>query len=532
MSEAESNQGAGPRPVGAAALRQQRVDELVGRCRQEVLQQIIGPFGLTTLMFEDKDGGNMTTQHNAEKNIFANEHEKYNRKRDYGYKSARFGKTKEARRAKLMNRETFVDAYTGKTEPMKRLDKNGEVKTNAELDHTVPLKKAHLRGAWMKTPEQRRKLAKDKANLNFTTHKRNRAKGHKEAHSALSEANGYDQKRIKPLIEKAEAAVNAHMPTTGERLKYHAKEFALTGGKDAAKQGLRRALGVLLQELVNQAFLEVKRLIANRAAIKNFLDEIGQSLKAVALRVIAKWRDVMKALVSGGIEGLISNLLTFIINNFITTAAKVVTLIRESMKSLWRAIKMIVSPPAHMTVEQVTREVVKIVAGVVTLGIGMAIEESIKGFVMSVPLLVPMADVLAPALAGIVTGLATALVMFGIDTLFDAFTAQDTELLEAGVANGEAQELVVSRLAEVLDEQVVTSNLYTQAARDYERVMELVSASRHNLEKAVASAHQTTDARQNTIELFQDQFNLKLRLQNQLDEVLLLGAPTPAEGDA
>lgn len=48
-------------------LKQQRLQKLFNDCRQQVLSQIIGPFGLSTAMFEDRNGGNVTTLHNFER---------------------------------------------------------------------------------------------------------------------------------------------------------------------------------------------------------------------------------------------------------------------------------------------------------------------------------------------------------------------------------------------------------------------------------------------------------------------------------
>lgn len=45
-------------------LREQRLQKLFADCQQQVLSQIIGPFGLSTAMFADKNGGNVTTLHN------------------------------------------------------------------------------------------------------------------------------------------------------------------------------------------------------------------------------------------------------------------------------------------------------------------------------------------------------------------------------------------------------------------------------------------------------------------------------------
>lgn len=70
-------------------LREQRLQELLNSCQQQVLQQVIGPFGLTPAMFEDKAGGNVTTQHNADQGIFAKGTEEYGRDADYDYTQAK-----------------------------------------------------------------------------------------------------------------------------------------------------------------------------------------------------------------------------------------------------------------------------------------------------------------------------------------------------------------------------------------------------------------------------------------------------------
>lgn len=45
-------------------LKEQRLQKLFDDCQQQVLSQIIGPFGLSTAMFEDRNGGNVTTLKN------------------------------------------------------------------------------------------------------------------------------------------------------------------------------------------------------------------------------------------------------------------------------------------------------------------------------------------------------------------------------------------------------------------------------------------------------------------------------------
>ncbi|MCK7652031.1 MULTISPECIES: hypothetical protein [unclassified Shewanella] len=157
-------------------LKEQRLEELMTSCREQVLQQLIGPFGLTPAMFDDKTGGNVTTQHNADQGIYAKESEKYNRASDYDYSKAKKDLLKQSHADGTMNSQTFVDKYTGKEESTRRITESGQHKMNAELDHTIPLAEAHRDGAWMRDKAERKALTSDKDNLHFTTMENNRKK--------------------------------------------------------------------------------------------------------------------------------------------------------------------------------------------------------------------------------------------------------------------------------------------------------------------------------------------------------------------
>ena len=142
-----------------SALRDDRLQRLMESCQQEVLRQIIGPFGLTPAMFDDKDGGNVTTQHNAEQGIFAKDSERLDRKKEYGYSSAKSKKKLESVQDGSMNSQEFFDSYTGKFEPTKRTNSKGKLVMNAELDHLIPVKEIHGNGGWMKDKEGRKALS-------------------------------------------------------------------------------------------------------------------------------------------------------------------------------------------------------------------------------------------------------------------------------------------------------------------------------------------------------------------------------------
>ena len=497
------------------ALRDERLQQLIESCQQEVLRQIIGPFGLTPAMFDDETGGNVTTPHNAKQGIFAKESEEFVRT-DYDYAAAKSKRMRESVQNGSMNSQEFKDNYTGNIEPTRRTSSDGKQAMNAELDHTIPVKEIHVQGGWMRDKTGRTNLSSIKENLNYTTRKTNRAKSDKLPHEALSEENGFDQNRIDPIVNKAKEAVEDGLPSTIDRLKYHSKELAKEGAKEGGKNALRQALGVVLHEFVNGSFIEIKALLKDCHNERNLIDRLIKSLKRVMNRVINKLKAALEAAIQGGVQGLISNLLTFLINNLITTSAKLVTIIRESMHSLWKAIKMMVKPPEGMSPMEVTREATKIIAVVVTTGLGLAMEESVKGFIMTVPVLVPIADVLAAGLTAIMTGITGALIVYGIDRLFDWLSSTGTELLAAQEENAEAQMLVVGRLQTWLSLQYDNSRLYEGCAIGYRQIQESYAGIGSDIRAASDAADASIKDGRSMIEDVESQIDRTKRLGNAL----------------
>jgi hypothetical protein len=507
------------KPTRASTLREERLQHLMESCQQEVLKQIIGPFGLTPSMFDDKDGGNVTTQHNAEQDIFAKESEELNREKDYSYSTAKSEKKLDSVQNGTMNSQEFVDAYTGEKEPSRRKNKNGKDVANFELDHTISVKDIHIRGGWMEDKEGRKELSSTAENLHYTTHKTNRTKSARAPEDALSKENGFDEYRIEPLIEKAQMAIDEKLPTNLDRLKYHGKELLSTGIQEAGKNALRQAFGVLMHEFANGSFVEIKVLLKDKHNEKNLIDRLIESLKRVMQRVISKLKAALEALLQGGIQGFISNFLTFLINNLITTAKKFVTVIREGMQGLWQAIKLMINPPKDMPSMEIARQVTKIIAGVVTTGLGMLMEESVKGFIASLPILVPIADILSAAITAIITGVVGSLVVYGLDRIFDWLSSTGTELLQAYEANMEAQAGVVVRMQDWLELQFQNSRQYEVCAAEYQRVHQSYSIASFRLETATLDAGATINSRSSMIETVAIQLDREKRLSDVLRSI-------------
>ena len=164
------------------------------------------------------------------------------------------------------------------------------------------------------------------------------------------------------------------------------------------------------------------------------------------------------------------------------------------MQNLWRAIKLVANPPDGMSTLETTREVTKIITAVVATGLGMLLEESVKGFIVTIPVLAPIADGLATALTAILTGIAGALIVYGIDRLFDSLSSTGTELLTAHEANSDTQVLVVGHLQSWLSLQYENSRLYEACASEYRLVQKKFTAISFQMETATADAGESIRA--------------------------------------
>lgn len=435
-------------------LREQRLQKLFADCQQQVLSQIIGPFGLSTAMFADKNGGNVTTLHNfkrqdadyvateSDKVLHAQSKKQYSTKDvrpEYEIKTAPNAKasgeaTWEKKRSDKIN--SGIDEYTGLAVSADR----------ADLDHVVSISEVHNdpmmhlalgkvtidkeTGQLKADVSQIRKIVNSDENLALTDRSLNRSKGDKNLEEWVAterkdgttnaEKFGVDKERV----EKKYKTAKSHIENNAKNglLKKQKSELFSTGIDQAIRMGMRQALGLLLTELVNGLFNEFKVLLKQGVeAGKTLFEEIRQRLARVIMSVVRKIPDAVGQMFQGGISGFMSNLLTFLINNFISTAKRFVTVIREGLLGLFRAFKMIFFPPKHMTGDQALQEGLKILTTVVITSVGILLNETVATFMATVPFLKPFADSITSVLIGIMTGLLSAFLAYQIDCLFDRY---------------------------------------------------------------------------------------------------------------
>ncbi|MEE4093658.1 hypothetical protein V2I59_08915 [Pseudomonas viridiflava] len=518
-------------------IREQRLQKLFDDCQQQVISQIIGPFGLSTAMFEDRNGGNVTTLRN-----FSRDDDDYvatgGDKALHMHSKVEYDE--DVRAQYEIDTKAKADAVGSKTWADKRSERiakgrddytgakvaadgtttmhTGETVT-VELDHVVSIGETHRtaknhlalgdvlvdKSTGEKTVDVKRmrQMVNEDDNLALTNKPAN---GSKNAHDLDEWAShkrkdgttnadefGLDRDRVDAAHQKARA--HADRTANSALLKKQAGELIKTGGKQAATMGLRQALGVLLTELVNGLFNEFKILIkAGANAGKTLFEEIKERLQRVMVAVIKKIPNAASLALQGGASGFMSNLITFLINNFLSTAKRFVSVIRDGLLSLVKAVKMIMFPPKGMTSAQALQEGLKILTSVVVTSVGFLLQESVATFLKTLPFLLPVADIVASVLIGMLTGLLSAFLAYQLDSLFARYRyAYDQKLLDATIMDCQLAERLAGDLVVQTEVSLQSIGKYAESIKTYEAI-------EYSLGEAVAVSQNTMYSLTTTLE--------------------------------
>lgn len=423
-----------------------RVDELLAKAQHDVIWAIASPLGLgKVLAVYDKQGGNVTTIHNAQQGIYANPDEEYNRK-DYTHtknsEDERFaGDSKNSVGARFTKNQLdgnaqLTDGYTGQTIMGKE----------SSPDHIVPLHSYHKDGGFMQSKTQRADFGTDTENLVSTQRNINQSMSDEDKldwadkksgsrTASNQEHYGIDRDRLEAAVARGQEAADRHTPNTSEKVAFYAVHTTQTGLTEGVKMGAQQAFGLLMVELFSGTLDEIKDFFHHSHQHESPIwDELKERLTRVGTKVAEKWKQLLDSFTSGFISGFISNTVTMLINLFVTTGKRTVRMIREGVFALFKAIKTFLCPPKDMTFSQAAHEALKLLAaGGVVIG-GVALEESAEMLILSIPLFAPIAGVLTAVLVGATTALAMTLVCYLLDKL-DLFgtiqVEQDKYVLES-----------------------------------------------------------------------------------------------------
>ncbi|MNW28055.1 hypothetical protein D3C74_48640 [compost metagenome] len=398
------------------------LDEL----RDNFLQSLIGPFGLSIDMLRAADGGTFPTVHNANQGIIPNDPngEKlkhynidYNRE-NYAPKSEMGKKRKE----RFKDESPIIDGYTKRT-----LEREG----GSHIEHVVSASETH-NDDWMRlyvSLEKRKEFVNSEDNIIWTESSLNESKGDrdlitwmnkpskKDPEKTNAEYYGVDKKKAKEYYYRSHLAKNAL------KLGSVTKEVVVQCGKTSVVMGLRKALGYILYEFSREIFNETREVLCKRKKrAVNLKEELIQRFKKIVTKIASKWEEIIKQFFDGAIAGFLSEMIVFIINTFFSTMKRIVRIIKEGLMSLVSMIRFLLNPPKDILHEEIYQQCMKMGMAILITSGGVLLEEIIDKFLLAQVWAAPMSGFLAPILSGLLTGLTLGFVMYGIDTV-DLFGA-------------------------------------------------------------------------------------------------------------
>lgn len=389
--------------------------------RTVVIDAIMGPFGLSASVFEDQDGGRITTDHNFQAGVVASEADKDRYEAWQSAKNRPFDRSglgpaedydhrlRSERKETFRNSERIEDGLTGRDLP-----KDGR----AHRDHVVPAaqversSKANL----AMTREQRVSLANEDSNLTWTHASLNQSAGMRDKLEwaetkkrrdgvEVSNAEHFDVDMDRLRATHAEAKSRIDSVQNLKLLKKQAGEFVTEGGSEAGVLAVRQIVGIILKDLATGLIEDVKTVLRKGfRSVEHLLMLLRKRLNSLAEMIITKWMDYLADGLSAALSGLMSTLVTLVINSFLTTAKRVVTIIRESTLAVVRSIKMIVAPPAGFSANQVAIEVLKLLSGGLVASATLLLQEAVAKAIETVPLIAPFAQDISGVLVAILGG--------------------------------------------------------------------------------------------------------------------------------
>lgn len=465
---------------------EQQQQDFAKSCRDVLVDSLVGPFGLAEAMFDDHDGGNITTVHNFEKGMYAprdEEHyQSYQKAQAEIFDRSDYERDLPRERKEIFKREGRIeDAYTGR-----ELPKDGR----AHRDHVVSAHSIEKssRGHLGQTREERVATANRDENKVWTESSLNKSKNdhdlkewggrarRDDPNSTNYDHYGVDENRADKAYKTARRRVDRDQRRSV--LLKQAGEFAYEGGKEAGNLALRQILGLLIKDLAEGLIDDIRTIVRDGfESVKQLSDLIRNRIKITIEKVRSKWSEYLKEGAASGVSGFLSSFMTLIINSFVTTAKNIVRVIREGCLSIVRALKIIVSPPQGMSKSEVVYEVFKILSGALVVAVGVGLEESIKKAIEAVPFLSPFSGPLSLALTGIITGIASLTVVLAFDRLKDHLSFTNKKIADAH--RGHSASLLKIKKNILMVEQTISfvqvssTQLRFEFQRDWEEVESL-----------------------------------------------------------
>ena len=403
-----------------------RLDLMLGKLSHDVLHLVAGPFGIGHVLAAwDKEGGNVTTIHNAGQGIYARPEDQYNRK-TYTHSANSKGEKFDGGGKKSVGSQ-FTRSYLDKNQHLQDAYTGEYVRGDTTSpDHIVSNSEFHKRGGFMHSDKQKADFATDERNLAVTQRNINQSqRDHDKIEWMEKQQNGrevsnkehfgIDENRLREKHKQGQQAAKEHLPDLKEKASYYTQHAFSTGCKEGIKMGAQQAIGMVVVEFFSCTFAEIHDVCQQGRQNESLLQEISHRLKRVATKLATKWKDVVADFGGGFLSGFLSNLVTVAVNMFITTGKRTVRMIREGLFSLLKALKMLFFPPKNLTRTQAAHESLKLLSSGGIVVAGVLLEEAIEKLMAGVPFLAPIASAVTAVLVGGLTATAMALACYLLD---------------------------------------------------------------------------------------------------------------------
>lgn len=305
-------------------------------------------------------------------------------------------------------------------------EKTYEDAKDLHIDHIVSAKSIHYRTdlTLFMSKKEKQLLALNSNNLAFTEGSANQSKGERDlldwANSKSkrdpNKTNGeyynLNNNNMTELHQAAIKTINSEAKIAGR--KYYVKESLTASTKQGVQTGMKEMLGILLYDLQNEFFKEMKYYFNNLKAFnksKIKWQELQLCFSRIKDKVFNRAKTYFVGFTTGFISGFLGNIITVIINTFKTTYKRLVRLIGETFNGLVKSVKTLLTAENEDTKY---KESVKVFAATVVGAVGGIMTESLITYLRTTPFSI-FAELIGATIGGILTGMTVASTMYMID---------------------------------------------------------------------------------------------------------------------
>lgn len=403
-------------------------NEILGEYKEVILNSLITAFGLEQLIFNDKDGGNVQTIHNAKEGIYTNDtfkergERKYNRD-DYATSSY----MNSRRKYDFNNIDKIYDCYTGR-----ELPKNG----NTHLEHIVSAKENHdridMRIFFEK--DEMSNIINQKDNTAYINGSMNQSKSDtplkdwekkqskKDKDKTNGEYYGVNQKMAHAADDKARNTIDEQVAR--RKIEHYSKEITKDSLKQGGQMAIRQGLGVVFTEVTMTIVDEIPktiRMLKGDFSVEKFFSSMSSLVSTTFERVKDKLGKVLEAIKTGFVAGVCNSIITTIVNMFLTTTKNIVRLIRQAMISITEAVRILFFDNEKRTTGERVIAAAKVIITGASIVLGVFVEQSLYSSLqstglVSIPIIGPiLADVIPIFVGTLLTGILSVTFLYFMD---------------------------------------------------------------------------------------------------------------------